>query len=132
MFSGWEERFARGAVRKARAFAMQAPPRGKELLCAEHCAPLNLKGKGGLDGSSILPTSTTWRRKAASHLRRRHLPGVIWFRQAAQVAGDTARQASDVNSANTINVNNVYAKGVNIGAKYAGFPTNGNRYQMAA
>ncbi len=41
---------------------------------------------------------------------RRQMMGVNRFRQAARVTGNTARQASDVNSATLINVNNVYAK----------------------
>jgi hypothetical protein len=64
--------------------------------------------------------------------RRRHLPGVTWFRQAARVTGSTARQASDVNSAKTINVTSVYAKGVDLSKKYAGFRINGDRYSRAA
>jgi hypothetical protein len=89
--------------------------------------------KGGLDGSSILPTSTKWRWHAIQDaVRHRHLVGVTWFRQAARVTGYTARQASDVNSAKTINVTNVYAKGVDLSKKYAGFRTNGDRYSMAA
>lgn len=38
-------------------------------------------------------------------MRHRHLKGVTWFRQAERVAGYTARQASDVNSAKMITAN---------------------------
>jgi hypothetical protein len=59
--------------------------------------------------------------------------GVTWFRQAAQVTGSTACQASDINSAKSINAKNVYAKVGYVGGKFAGFiPSNGNRYLMAA
>jgi hypothetical protein len=60
--------------------------------------------------------------------------GVIWFRQAAQVPGNTARQASDANSATLINANNVYAKVVGgLHLKHGDASGNdGNRYAMAA
>jgi vancomycin permeability regulator SanA len=63
---------------------------------------------------------------------RRQMMGVNRFRQAARVTGNTARQAPDVNSATLINVNNVCVEGKDIGAKYAGFPTNDSCVQVAA
>jgi hypothetical protein len=103
------------------------------IVVCEANASWNVKAKGGLDGSSILPTSTKWRRCVILNADyRRYLPGVTWFRQAARVTGSTACQASDINSAKTINVNTVYAKGVDHSKKYAGFRTNGDRYPMAA
>jgi hypothetical protein len=58
--------------------------------------------------------------------------GMNRSRQAARVTRGTARQATDVNSAPIINVNNVYVEGSDIGAKYAAFRTNDNCMQLAA
>jgi hypothetical protein len=69
---------------------------------------------------------------SARSSRRRHVMGVNRFRQAARVTGDTARQASDVNSAKPINVNNVYVEGKDVGAKYAGLVANDDCMVLAA
>lgn len=71
---------------------------------------------------------------AGAKARSRHLKGVIWFRQAAQVPGYTARQATDVNSAKPINAKNVYAKVTDgLTLKYGVDSGNdGTRFAMAA